>query len=303
MRPYEYHVVDVFTKTSLEGNALAVFPDASGLDENMMQRIAREINLSETTFVFPPKSSDADAHVRIFAPTREMAFAGHPTLGTASVIRELGIVDREKSGIRLEEAVGIVPVRVENGKQPMFWLETPPIMFGEEYEREKVARAISVSASSLAPDIPCRLVTAGNPTLFVAMLDKDAVDSAAIESAAFKQLVAERHDPTCMFVFTPTSEGAYSRMFAPELGIAEDPATGSATGPLAAFMMRYGLAPRVGGTRLVSEQGTKMGRRSFLHVLIRGDSGSAGIEIGGYVAPFATATMRLSPSVALTRSL
>lgn len=98
----------------------------------------------------------------------------------------------------------------------------------------------------------------------------------------------------CVFIFTPTTEGAYSRMFAPEYGVPEDPATGSSTGPLAAFMIRHGLISGAGGTRFISEQGTKMGRRSVLHVHVRGERGSEGIDVGGQVAPVATASMHLS---------
>ncbi|HEX8942135.1 MAG TPA: PhzF family phenazine biosynthesis protein, partial [Gemmatimonadaceae bacterium] len=100
-------------------------------------------------------------------------------------------------------------------------------------------------------------------------------------------------EPSCTFVFAPTTEGAYSRMFAPEYGILEDPATGSSTGPLAAFMMRHHLVSSAGGTRFVSEQGTKMGRRSILHVAIHGEGGADGIDVGGYVTPVATGEMTL----------
>src|SRR5579884_3649605 len=105
---YPYYLVDVFTTTPLEGNALAVFPDASGLDEQQMQRIAREMNLSETTFVFPAESTQDATRVRIFTPTYEMTFAGHPTIGTAFVLRESGIVDRDAPALFLDENVGRV---------------------------------------------------------------------------------------------------------------------------------------------------------------------------------------------------
>ena len=98
-------------------------------------------------------------------------------------------------------------------------------------------------------------------------------------------------EPVLVFVFAPTATGAYSRMFAPEYGIIEDPATGSATGPLAAYMLSHGLAPGRSGTRFISEQGTKMGRRSFLHIELHGEQGADGIEVGGYVTPVAEATM------------
>lgn len=286
-----YHVVDVFTKTPLEGNPLAVFPHAQGVDDVTMQRIARELNLSETTFVLPPSAPGAAAHVRIFTPGSEMIFAGHPTIGTAYVMREHGLVDRGVEHFALQEKVGLVPVRVEGDADPMIWLETPPIAFGETFDAALAAAAVGLSAADLLDGVPCRLVTAGNPNVYIAVKDQDTVDRAAVNATALRALLIARTEPTCIFVFTPTPEGAYSRMFAEDLGIVEDPATGSATGPLAAFMMRHGLAPSADGTRFVSEQGTKMGRRSLLHVRVRGEAGCEAIEVGGHVTPVATAVM------------
>ncbi|MDP9024386.1 MAG: PhzF family phenazine biosynthesis protein [Candidatus Eremiobacteraeota bacterium] len=290
---WTYDVVDVFTQTPLEGNPLAVFPDARGLDASTMQRIARELNLSETAFVLPPSLRGAAARVRIFTPGKEMLFAGHPTIGTAFVIRERGIVDRNLSRFTLEEKVGAVPLRIDDGSQPMIWLMTPPITFGPAFERDLAASALGLISADLLPGVPCRLATAGNPVIFIAVTDKDAVDRAALDTIPFRKLVASQPEPTCVFVFAPTPAGAYSRNFAPDLGVAEDPATGSATGPLAAFMMRHGLVPTLDGTRFVSEQGTKMGRRSLLHVYLRGEAGSEAIEVGGHVVRVATAVLEL----------
>lgn len=288
-----YDVVDVFTRNALEGNALAVFHDGRGIDARTMQRIARELNLSETTFVLPSTSPDAAADVRIFTPGYEMTFAGHPTIGTAYVMRERGIVARDVARFALNEKVGLVPVRVEGDADPMIWLETPPIAFKETFERALAAGAAGLNEDDLLDAVPCQLLTAGNPNVYIAVRDREAVDRATVDSAKLRQLLAHQPEPTCIFVFTPTADGAYSRMFAEDLGIVEDPATGSATGPLAAFMMRNGLAPRNDGARFVSEQGTKMGRRSLLHVLVRGRDGCEAIEVGGHVARVATATMDL----------
>src|SRR6185312_14714759 len=115
---------------------------------------------------------------------------------------------------------------------------------------------------------------------YIAVRDKAAVDRASIDSAALRDLVGTSA-PLCIFVFTPVPAGAYSRMFAPDLGVPEDPATGSATGPLAAFMMEHSLVSHAGGTRFISEQGTKMGRRSLLHVHVHGVRGADGIDVGG----------------------
>jgi trans-2,3-dihydro-3-hydroxyanthranilate isomerase len=287
----EYRLVDVFTQRALEGNPLAVFPDASGLDASTMQKIAREMNLSETTFVFPPERDDSAARVRIFTPSREMLFAGHPTVGTAWVLRELGLVSKTVRRFSLHENVGLVEIRVDEGAEPLIWLRTPAIRKLREYDAARCAAAIGLTRDAVIPGIPCESLTAGNPNLYIPLRDRTAVDRAKTDSAAMRALFADATEPTCVFVFTPTPEGAYSRMFAEELGVVEDPATGSATGPLAAFMMEHDLAPSADGSHFVSEQGTKMGRRSLLHILINGEQGAEGIEVGGHVAPVATATM------------
>lgn len=286
-----YHVVDVFTTTPLEGNPLAVFSDASALDAGRMQAIAKELNLSETTFILPNASRDGATRVRIFTPGREMDFAGHPTVGTAFVMRRLGIVPPNTTKFVLAENVGPVPVRVDD--EGMIWLTTPQITALAEFPRERCAAAMSLREDDLLPNAPCRIFSAGNPMLFVPLRDPATVDRAVLDNARFLGLVESTGDAICAFVFAPTQSGAYSRMFAPLHGVVEDPATGSATGPLAAYMMAYGLVATGDGTRFISEQGTKMGRRSLLHVLVHGERGSAGIEVGGHVTYLVSATMTL----------
>ena len=291
-RSYRYRVVDVFTEQPLEGNPLAVFPDASGMDEVTMQKIAKELNLSETTFVLPASRADCAARARIFTPTREMVFAGHPTIGTSLVLLDEGMVPKNTEHFGLEEKVGRVAIRVEAGQRPRIWLTTPPITHGRRYERANCAQALGLDQSDLL-DVPPQLVSAGNPTLFIAVKNKAAVDRAWLDLAASARLRGSEPEPICVFVFARTEEGAYSRMFAPEHGVTEDPATGSATGPLAAFMIQNQLAPAADGTRFISEQGTKMGRRSILHIHVRGERGANGIDVGGYTTPLVDATMHL----------
>lgn len=287
----DYRIVDVFTQTPLEGNALAVFHNATGLDQATMQKIARETNLSETTFVFPAERSGSAARVRIFTPVKEMMFAGHPTVGTAWVLRDVGKVAKDRRSFVLDENIGPVDVRVDD--EDLIWLRTPPIRTSREYDPALCAAAIGLESGDLLGNVPCQNVSAGNPAVFIPLRDKAAVDRAEVDTVALRRLLADEPEPACLFVFTPAKEGAYSRMFANDFGIVEDPATGSATGPLAAFMMAHGLVSSAGGTRFISEQGTKMGRRSILHVLIDGERGERGIEIGGHVAPLATATLTL----------
>jgi trans-2,3-dihydro-3-hydroxyanthranilate isomerase len=273
-----YRVVDVFTSRPLEGNPLAVFPHCDSVEEitdSLMQRIARELNLSETVFVFPSQREGCDARVRIYTPAREIPFAGHPTIGTAFVLN-VGGAQR----FVLEENIGPVPVEFEDW---LIWLTTPPIEDGAKLNRRECAAALGLEAEDLLDAEP-QILSAGNPTLFIGVKDRAAVDRA--------RLRGHTEDSYCTFVFAPLAEGAYSRMFAPSYGIIEDPATGSSTGPLALYMMRHGLAPSTDGTRFTSEQGVSMGRRSLLHVKIKGEFGIAGIGVGGQVTPVADGVMR-----------
>lgn len=291
-RACRYRVVDVFTTQALEGNALAVFPDSAGIDDVTMQRIARELNLSETTFVAPATRPDCAAQVRIFTPAREIVFAGHPTVGTAFILLDEGGVPKNTERFALDEKIGAVPVRVEKAEPPLIWLTTPPIRYGKTYERALCARVLGLELKDLL-EVPPQHVSAGNPTIFVALRDQAAVDRAWLDLGSLALLKGGDPDPVCTFVFSPTPQGAYSRMFAPEYGIAEDPATGSSTGPLASYMMKHKLISGTAGTRWVSEQGTKMGRRSLLHVQINGEQGAQGLEVGGHVTPICEATMTL----------
>jgi trans-2,3-dihydro-3-hydroxyanthranilate isomerase len=293
MKSYRYKVVDVFTTEALEGNALAVFPEASDLDATTMQKIAREFNLLETAFVLPATRNDCAARLRIFTPAREMVFAGHPTVGSAFVLLQEGIVPPNSAAFVVEEQIGPVPVRIDGGPRPMIWLRTPPIREGRCYDSSLCAGALGLEPQDLLPIKP-QLLSAGNPTLIVAAKDKEAVDRAWLDLAGLKTLKAGESEPFCVFLFTPTPEGAYSRMFAPEFGVVEDPATGSSTGPLAAYMIRHKLVSGDSGTRFVSEQGTKMGRRSLLHVEVQGKGAADGIYVGGHVTPIAEAVMKLA---------
>ena len=287
-----YRVVDVFTTEALAGNPLAVFTQASEIDEAVMQKIAREMNLAETTFVLPAENLDCVARVRIFTPKKEMIFAGHPTIGTAFVLRNEGVLPTNCESFCLEEKVGPVQIWIEDAERPMIWLRTPPISEGQFYNRSSCARALGLETDELL-DIQPQLLDAGNPTLFIALRSKEAVDQAWLEAQSMSTLKEDKAEPFCVFVFSPTGEGAYSRMFAPEYGVPEDPATGSSTGPLGLFMMRNRLMTGASGTRFISEQGTKMARRSILHVRVAGDHGADGIYVGGHVTSIAEGTMEL----------
>ena len=274
-------IVDVFTEKALAGNQLAVVVDGEGLSHEHMQKIAREMNFSETTFILRPDDPANAARVRIFTPAQELKFAGHPTIGTAWVLFDEGAAKGDR--LVLEEGIGPVAVRRDGG---MLWMTHPPVEFGDVLPHARVTEAIGLDESAALADVPAQVVTTGTPFLFIALADKRAVDRAISDRARLVDLL-EGHDAHGVFLFATAGPGRlYSRMVA--VDIAEDPATGSASGPLGAFAVRYGLIERAPEVTIVSEQGTKMGRQSFVHIALEyGDSPEipTRIEVGGSVAP------------------
>ena len=220
--------------------------------------------------------------MRIFSPNAEMRFAGHPTIGTAWVLADEGLVDREVREFTLEENIGPVPVRRDG---PMFWLTNPPLSFGEVVPHAQVAAALGIDESDITGNVPAQVVTTGNPLLFVALRDAGAVDGATSDRERLEKLLRGGR-AFGVYLFAPVGENRlYSRMFGPHSAtrIAEDPATGSASGPLGAFAVRYSLIPAAAHVSIVSEQGTKMGRQSFIRILAVYPAGAklpSQIEVG-----------------------
>jgi trans-2,3-dihydro-3-hydroxyanthranilate isomerase len=288
-RAHRYRVVDVFTETPLEGNPVAVFPASADLDPHVMQAIARELNLAETVFVCPATRAGCAVRLRIFTPAREMAFAGHPTIGASWVLHAEGLVARDSERFLLDEGIGAIPIRIERDTPPLIWLSTPPVQVGRHYEPALCAKLLGLDAADLL-DLPPQWVSAGNPIAVIAVKSTEIVDRAWLDRAGQQALQGPDGVPVCAYVFTPVAKGAYGRMFAPMHGVPEDPATGSAMGPLGTFMMHHGLVAH--GARFLCEQGTKMGRRSILHVQT-GVTENAPIDVGGSVAPVTEAVMTL----------
>ena len=291
MPDYRYRLVDVFTQVPLQGNQLAVFPDAVGLGDESMQGIAREFNLPETTFVFPASLMNCQADVRIFTPAREMRFAGHPTIGTSYVLLDEGRIPSAVTEFSLQEKIGAVQVRVARAEGDLIWLHTPEIEWGKTYDPHQCAKALGLAVADLMEQAPQRL-SAGNPTLYIALKNQEAVDRSSLGTDGMRALRGAEPEPFCVYVFAPTSSGAYSRMFAPDYGITEDPATGSSAGPLAAYMVKHQLVSAAAGARFIIEQGVRMLRRSLLHAQIKGPSGSNGIDVGGHVTPIGEGRIR-----------
>ena len=294
-REHEFVQVDVFTERIFGGNPLAVFLDGRGLDEGEMQALAREMNLSETTFVLPATRADCAARVRIFTPAREIPFAGHPTVGTAWVLATRGRLSGGAHAV-LEEGIGPVAVELEGDlARPAFvWMRPGDATFGPPVaDRAGVASALGLDAAALREGAPIRVGSTGRPFLLIPLRDRAAVDRALLDVPAMRRAAGD--DVPGIFVFAAETQGAYSRMFAPHVSrVPEDPATGAASGPLGAYLVLHGLVPGGEAVRLVSEQGTQMGRQSFVHVRLRGDThGVTDIAVGGAVVPVLEGRVRL----------
>jgi trans-2,3-dihydro-3-hydroxyanthranilate isomerase len=271
-RTYRFVIADVFTDVPLAGNQLAVFTDARGLSETEMQALAREIGFSETTFVLPAEG-DADIRMRIFTPARELPFAGHPTLGTAFVVAG----PLQRIVLRIETAQGIVPVALEReGARIVFGRMDQPLPtiapFGDA---EALFEVLGVAGSIL----PVEAYDNGIPHIYI-QLASDAEVAALAPDPARLASVAGVAGVNC---FAHHGTRVKTRMFGPELGVIEDPATGSAAGPLALHLARHG---RIGwGEEIVISQGAEIGRPSTLYARAEGAGGEASrIEVGGSAA-------------------
>jgi len=286
--------VDVFAEKALAGNQLAVVLDAEDIPGEVMQSIAKEMNISETTFVMPPADPAHAARVRIFTPASELAFAGHPTVGTAWVLATEGLVPGGSLEFILEEGVGPVKVRGVKGPDGLtFWMTHPELTFAAvERRRVQAAEAIGLTEGDLLAEVPVQVASTGNPFLFYALRDAGAVDEAVADLDLLSDVLKGAHAFGAFIFAAMGGNRLYSRMFS--LDIPEDPATGSGSGPLGAFAVKYGLVPQAPKVAIVNEQGTKMGRQSFIHIeLTYSDSQDvpSRIEVGGSVRPVVTGTL------------
>ena len=295
---HKIFTVDVFTDKPLAGNQLAVVLDAHDIPPDVMQRIAKEMNISETTFVLPADDPAHAARIRIFTPGEELPFAGHPTVGTAWVLATQGLVPGGALEFTLEESIGPVPVRGVNGPAGLaFWMTHPPVRFGDVYEnRLDVAAAVRLTEHDLVAGVPIQVAQTGTPFLFVPLRDARSVDAAMPDVGLLRGLFKGTAS-LAVFIFASLGKNRlYSRMFAPHVSdILEDPATGGASGPLGAFAVKSGLVPRTAIVSIVSEQGTKMGRQSFINIEMEyADSPDipTRIEVGGSVQPVISGTLR-----------
>src|SRR6266508_2252973 len=279
MPSFRYVVADVFTDTPLAGNQLAVFTDAREIPEDLLQPLAREMAFSETVYVYAAEG-DGHARMRIFTPAQEIPFAGHPTLGTAFVLGQPMQLDV----IRLETGSGVVPVRLEReGPRVVFGRMEQPLPSVEPFEEAPVLAALGVERSEL----PVEVYDNGIRHAYVAMGSADQVARPEPDFNALSKL-----DTVGVNAFAGAGERWKTRMFAPGSGVAEDPATGSAAGPLALHLARHG---RIGwGDEIRIDQGAELGRPSVLYARVDGSPDAVErVEVGGSAVVVARGEFRL----------
>ena len=278
---------DVFTDRPLAGNQLAVFLEPQGLDAAAMAAMTRETNFSECTFVFPAEAAGTDIRLRIFGRNGEMPFAGHPVIGSTFALADTGMIAAGRREVVFGLGIGPTPVELEwQGSALAFaWMTQQRPTFGQTLaNRAAFAAAIGLDAAALVPDLPIQEVSCGSMFLMIpiatrAAVDRVAADGRALESV-FKEAGMQRRG---LFVFSAEAgaDGAtvYSRMIG---GTFEDPATGSASGPLGSYLVRHGVVKPADAQKIVSAQGVKMGRPSRVHIRIDGTATDiTRVRVGG----------------------
>jgi len=308
MREFRFLNVDVFTETRFGGNQLAVFVDGQGLSSEEMQKIAQEMNFSETTFVLPAEDPNADWKVRIFTPGRELPFAGHPTLGTAFVLAQEGMIDLKEpqTQIILELGIGPTLVTLEVTDQKVGFIEMQQQIptFEMQYNNlDKVAEAFAIDTQEIkATELPVEVVSCGLPYLIIPVNSLHALETMAPSLAVFEEIRAEvgdigffvfstELDPSVSNKFQPDVQ-VQSRMFFIDFNLREDPATGSASGPLGGYLVKNGVIPPKSKIKIISEQGYQMGRPSTVHIKVgMKESEIEDVRVGGHVILVADATL------------
>jgi trans-2,3-dihydro-3-hydroxyanthranilate isomerase len=283
---YRYFICDVFTDTRFGGNQLAVLPEAGGLSDRQMQQIAREFNFSESTFVFPAEAGHT-RKVRIFTPTTEVPFAGHPNVGTAFALAnagEFGPIE-ESITVTFEEKAGLVPVSIQK-RDGLIWCELSApqrLSLGKAFSAEMLAAAVSLAAGDVVTRThPPQIASVGLPFLMAEIKDRAALERARANMAGVEAIAAEGVMPDIhLYTLSADEFDIRARMFAPLDGVPEDPATGSANCALAALLTHH-KAERDGSFQWRIAQGVEMGRPSTLEARTEKRDGEVvGVWIGG----------------------
>jgi trans-2,3-dihydro-3-hydroxyanthranilate isomerase len=282
-----FYQVDVFTKVSFGGNPLAVVFDSEGLTDQNMQNIANEMNLSETTFVLPPGDLPVDFLVRIFTPKKELPFAGHPILGTAHILRETGKVLSGNYPIKLSLKSGIVTV-AQKGKDNLLFMDQLLPNFQDPLNcAEELGKILGISIDDVSStSLPIQIVSTGLPILIVPIRSLKALQSLKVDTNRLRNFLASL-DTDLLYAFSlqtlSLDASIHSRAFAPDLGINEDPATGSAAGAAGAYLAMHNLISKNNFENILIEQGYMVSRPSSLYVYIEQMKGEIkSVKVGGH---------------------
>ena len=290
---------DVFTDQPFGGNPVAVLPEAEGLSTDQMQKLAREFNLSETVFVLPPDDPRNTRRLRIFVPTKEIPFAGHPTIGTALILASIGEIDlnEPRTDIVFEMEAGPVPVSIEvaNGRPVGATLTAPQ----SPEIREAPSRDMMAAMLSLKPDqiVRAEMASCGNPFILVQVKDRSALERSRFDMAGWRR-IGDDAFATEPFIFTeeaPEGFDIQARMYAPHVGIPEDPATGSAAAAFAGWLGHHD--PMENGTlRRVIAQGVEMGRPSRLEIEVDKQDGEViAVRVSGSAVLISEGAIEMPP--------
>ena len=292
---YRYLHYDVFTDRRFRGNQLAVFPEAAGLPAETMQQIAREIGFAETTFVTAAERAGADVRMRIFTPGSELPMAGHPVVGSTFALARAGAIAPGRTDWTFGLNIGPTPVSLEwsGARLDFAWMTQHKPEFGRTFDDiGQVAAALGLRDEDIrATGLPVQEVSCGVPFVFVPLATRAAVDRASPDA---RLLNFEA------YLFTMDRNGAgdsaqtYSRMFAPQFGIIEDPATGGASGPLGSYLLHHSLVTSDEARSLVNLQGVKLGRPSRIHISLESSNGDiTRVRVGGTSVFVAEGTMEV----------
>ncbi len=286
MRTHAFTIVDVFAEKKYAGNQLAVFTDAGEISDKEMQLFAKEMNYSETTFVLSNKKRNGGYDVRIFTPAEEIPFAGHPTLGTAFVIQQ-EIIRKPVEKVILNLGVGQIPVALSfsKGEVDELWMEQKHPEFGEVLDKSVIAKALTIEEEDIDERFPVQEVSTGLPFMIVPLKTLDAVKKARVDRAVFFDLIAKT-EAKAPLIFCPETYNSKNdlncRVFVDYYNIPEDPATGSANGCLAGYLVKHRY---FGGTRIHVrvEQGYEIGRPSLLYLKAEEKGEAIDVLVGGKV--------------------
>ena len=290
-RSYRYFI-STSSPQPFAGNQLAVFLDGRGLSADEMQAIAKEMNFSESTFVLPPEEAGTDMRVRIFTPGEELPMAGHPTIGTAFALAHAGVGGPIAPACRVRPRRRADAGRLSWGGSALAfaWMTQLVPTFGPSLDVASLAAAaLRLPAAAVAnTGLPVQVVSCGVPYLIVPLESRAAVDAARLEATAYEKLGnATALGQIAIYLFTTERTGGdsatvYSRMFAPSIGIGEDPATGSAAGPLGCYLVAHSVIDSANAATIMNLQGVRMGRPSVIHMAIASDGQAiTRVRVGG----------------------